>query len=345
MQTRGISKRDFERLAEVLARAGRRVVAPVKTGEFTAFAEVGPETAICLDAVNTRLSLKDLFFPRTEALLTFRRTEDGIEMADPAAPEGETIVLGARGCDAAALPALDALFNWDFRDEAYNRRRENTTVVSIACNACDECCFCTSVGGGPHNTAGSDIMLSHASDGGYMVEVLTPKGEALAAELGEVLGEAPGEVQPYAEVPVKFDVNKVRAALENNFDSPLWAEIARECLSCGCCTYACPNCHCFDMQDEAGKGGGARIRTWDACQFPLFTKHTSGHNPRATQAGRWRQRIQHKFNYYPQKFGCVSCVGCGRCIRLCPVGIDISEHLALIESQGATTPSGTIENE
>ena len=108
----------------------------------------------------------------------------------------------------AALPALDALFNWDYRDETYNRRRENTTIVSIACNACDECCFCTSVGGGPHNTTGSDIMLSKSADGGYLVEILTPKGEALAAELGEVLGETPGEVLLYAEVPVKFDANE-----------------------------------------------------------------------------------------------------------------------------------------
>ncbi len=338
MQTKGISKQNFDRLPEVLARAGRTVIAPVRDGEVVTFGTIGPDTPICLDEINTRLSIKDRFFPRTEPLLTFRRTESGIEMSDPDPTPDETIILGARGCDAASLLALDALFNWDFRDEAYNHRRENTTVISIACNNCDACCFCTSVGGSPHNTAGSDIMLSKTRDGGYLVEILTQKGEALAAELAGLLSDAPDETLPYAEVPVKFDAQKVRSALEGNFDSPLWAELACTCLSCGCCTYVCPNCHCFDMHDEAGKSGGARIRTWDSCQFPLFTKHTSGHNPRPTQASRWRQRIQHKFNYYPQKFNCVSCVGCGRCIRLCPVGIDISEHLARIENEATELP-------
>jgi formate hydrogenlyase subunit 6/NADH:ubiquinone oxidoreductase subunit I len=326
---KGITTENFRRLPATLAAKGYAVFAPVKERSLVNFGEVRDGAKMFLDEINTRKSIKEFFFPATECVLRYKRTEAGYEIAGKAPAAPKSVIIGARGCDASSLAAMDALFTWDYSDAFYLERRKNTTVVSIACNRADETCFCTSVGGSPNNAKGSDMVLS-ATEGGYAAEVLTEKGEQLVAAAGELFNDSPGQPKAYAEVPKKFDLEKVKPWLERNFESPLWDEISYKCLACGVCTYLCPNCHCFDIQDEATGSRGARVKNWDGCQFALFTKHTSGHNPRPTQGARWRQRIQHKFRYYVDKFGCVSCVGCGRCIRHCPVNMNIAEHLRLI---------------
>ena len=106
------------------------------------------------------------------------------------------------------------------------------------------------------------------------------------------------------------------------------------CLGCGACAYACPVCHCFDLQDESDKKECRRLRNWDSCGFGLFTLHASGHNPRPDQSARWRQRVTHKFSIYPQKFKTLACTGCGRCSRLCQAGMAIAETCERIEALG-----------
>ena len=329
MKAKDITTDNLRKLPAALAARGYAVFAPVRERSLVLFGEVRDGARMHLDEINTRKSIKEFFFPPTECILQYKRTENGFETQDPSAASRKTVIIGARGCDASSLAALDALFTWDYDDAFYLERRKNTTVVSIACNRADEACFCTSVGGSPHNLKGSDIVLS-ATGAGYMAEVLTEKGEQLVAAAGELFGDKPGQPKPYADVPKKFELEKVKPWLEKNFESSLWDEISYKCLACGVCTYLCPNCHCFDIQDEATRSGGVRAKNWDGCQFALFTKHTSGHNPRPTQGTRWRQRIEHKFRYYVDKFGCVSCVGCGRCIRHCPVNMNIADHLRRI---------------
>jgi ferredoxin len=110
------------------------------------------------------------------------------------------------------------------------------------------------------------------------------------------------------------------------------------CIRCGVCTYLCPSCHCFDINDEiesASPFRGTRVRTWDTCQFPDFTMHSSGHNPRPDKASRLRQRLLHKFRYFVETTGQFMCVGCGRCISHCPVGIDIISVLEKVKSHGS----------
>jgi sulfhydrogenase subunit beta (sulfur reductase) len=127
------------------------------------------------------------------------------------------------------------------------------------------------------------------------------------------------------------------AALRGAFDAPIWEAFAATCLGCGACAYACPTCHCFDITDEARKGNGQRVRSWDSCAFSLFTLHGSGHNPRETQGARLRQRILHKFLYCPENFDEVFCVGCGRCVTACPSGVDLR---SILESLAAAATAG-----
>jgi NAD(P)H-flavin reductase/formate hydrogenlyase subunit 6/NADH:ubiquinone oxidoreductase subunit I len=130
-----------------------------------------------------------------------------------------------------------------------------------------------------------------------------------------------------SKLPAQFSAPAVAEGLRRRFSDPLWERAARSCLSCGTCAFVCPTCHCFDLQDEIHGSEGVRQKNWDACALPLFTLHTSGHNPRPDQPSRWRQRLSHKFNYYPEKFGRTLCTGCGRCIRLCPAGMDLLADL------------------
>ena len=122
------------------------------------------------------------------------------------------------------------------------------------------------------------------------------------------------------------------------FDTPFWDKESLSCIQCGICTYLCPTCHCFDINDEVASSAplkGKRVRTWDNCQFPDFTMHSSGHNPRPDKASRLRQRILHKFQYFVELYENFQCVGCGRCISKCPVGIDIIEVLDKVRDYGS----------
>jgi ferredoxin len=133
------------------------------------------------------------------------------------------------------------------------------------------------------------------------------------------------------------DVAKIPPELKEMFESPFWDEESMSCLRCGICTYLCPTCHCFDISDEVTSISpfeGYRIRTWDNCQFPDFTMHSSGHNPRPDKASRLRQRIMHKYQYFVELYDHYQCTGCGRCISKCPVGIDIIEVLNKVRDYG-----------
>jgi ferredoxin len=265
-------------------------------------------------------SIKEFVFPRHERLYGYRFEGKRIELEDAVLPATEQVLLGVRPCDAAALPILDRVFNWDSKDSLYNRRRELTSVVTLACRGHDAHCFCTSVGSGPADQRGSDAMLLDLGDGFFEVRSFTEKGTALFPGLTEPSGRV-AEIPPGPDSG--FDLDAVRTFLAGGYASPLWQAASRRCLGCGACAYTCPTCHCFDMVDEGTASGGARVRNWDACQFGLFTLHASGHNPRSEQSQRQRQRIYHKFQIYPDKFGQVLCTGCGNCTRNCPVGLGV----------------------
>ena len=129
-----------------------------------------------------------------------------------------------------------------------------------------------------------------------------------------------------------LNIAQIKKALDRDFDNPLWETIHEKCLGCGVCTFLCPTCHCFDILDEGDSTQGERIRIWDSCMFPLFTLHASGANPRPGGKERMRQRVMHKFSYFLDNHEQPSCTGCGRCIRFCPVNLDIREVLGAIQN-------------
>ena len=176
------------------------------------------------------------------------------------------------------------------------------------------------------------LLVLTVADGGALVEVLTPKGERLAAEASSLFASADGmsKEEYLARVEKRFDAQQLREKLDQAFDSPVWKRQSERCLGCGACAFVCPTCACFDIQEDARGATGRRVRCWDSCGFSLFTLHTSGHNPRPVQSARWRQRVLHKFSYMPERIGQTGCTGCGRCSRACPVNMNLLEHLQSI---------------
>ncbi len=316
-------------LASLLA-GGRRIVAPVEEDGLVLFREVASAAEIRLDPRGrTRWSAKEFLFPATETLFSYSFDGDEVSLERP--PEvPEQVIVGLRPCDAAGVARLDDIL---LLDELYGRRRERTTLVSIACAGADPACFCTAVGGSPAGTEASDLQFVPL-DGAWVGRSLTERGAALvdgAASHWPAAGEedwaAVEEQRRAVEESIGLEPLPAEWAgvLAEHFDGELWTVLGERCLRCGLCAYVCPSCSCFDVNDAGSALCGTRCRSWDSCGFAQFTKQAAGHNPRPTQAARYRQRVLHKFAWFPLEHGRFMCVGCGRCVELCPVGLDIRQ--------------------
>jgi sulfhydrogenase subunit beta (sulfur reductase) len=326
--------------------ASYRVVAPVSEGEGSVrYRPLASGEAVVLDGPRPLRAPKEHFIPQVEPLLTFRGsgktlTVEGIQRTPDscgaASRESATVILGVCPCDARALSRLDDVFlGRKNTDNLYGVRRRATLLVGIACTTPSWGCFCTSVGGSPAGTESLDLLLTELGDH-YHVAVLSEAGRGLIADpvfahATEADESAANErhAAAIARMPPLFDAKAVTGNVA--WEAPVWMRHARRCLACGACSFLCPTCHCFDIQDEVTAEGGVRFRCWDTCQFGEFTRMGAGHNPRPTQAERLRQRVSHKFKYLVEEFGRMGCTGCGRCVEACPVNIDIRSVLREIE--------------
>ncbi len=321
----------LEKLIANWLKSGKQVAAPVAVGDRLLYQRLTTAGQAVFDAARRPAnSIKEFITPRHESLFRYRIEGKAVELADLPVDGREQIIIGAKPCDAAALPILDGVFGSDLQDESWLRGRQRTTVVSLSCSGHDDACFCTSVGSGPADERGADAMLFDAGDGTFQVKIFTDKGRALFAGNMQISDQELAMPTPPQR---KFDGARVRAFLAGAFENPVWSDETLECLGCGVCAHTCPTCHCFDIVDEGTASGGARVRNWDSCQFPLFTMHASGHNPRTNQPQRQRQRIYHKFVTYPDRFGAVLCTGCGNCSRNCPVGLGVLRVLEAIDAR------------
>lgn len=248
-----------------------------------------------------------------------RHAKDDVSVESFPQSDKKRIVIGARPCEVRGLTLLDKLFDSEYKDDFYINNRKRTIIVGLACGKPDKSCFCTSMQGSPAGFSGMDALLFE-SDDGFVIELITDKGKHIFGSIGEDLKEKQKLDKDKMLTLVKKKI-KTPENLDKVFESGYWDEVSKPCISCGVCTFLCPTCHCFDLVDEERK----KLRCYDGCSFPDFTLEASGVNPRPTKKERYRQRVYHKFDYFKKNFGENLCVGCGRCIRYCPVKIDIAD--------------------
>lgn len=329
-----LAKNDFPRWLEALA--SHRLFVPRLVDDVWTYQLVEAPAGVELADVQTAVPAKAVVFPQREDFFAFVEGADGVALTELSPDGSPAVVFAVRPCEAKAATLTDLVFGGEFTDGYYEKRRKATALVGLACLTPPSTnCFCLSVDGSPHGTDGLDVLLTDLGDS-YFVEALTERGEALVQAAGGVFTAPKAEdkarmmrLHGESEKKLRRSIDRLKVVpekLRGMFDSPFWDREAMSCIRCGICTYLCPTCHCFDMNDEVESTTplrGKRVRTWDTCQFPDFTMHSSGHNPRPEKASRLRQRINHKFQYFVEVWNQYQCTGCGRCITLCPVGIDL----------------------
>ena len=313
-----------------------RLYGPKVEDNVVIFGSISSAEEMMLEYRNSITSPKELFLPRAEVVYEL----DGQNFVNDAIPDQKRVIFGMRPCDCRALTILDRIFDTEqIKDPFYVTRRQNTVIVALGCNQPLSSCFCTAVGGDPFSEEGADVLMVDIGDV-LLAKAVTPKGKDFLAHYGKFFSSNAGRNwdkqarKARDKIKSELDIEDIKSSLKDRFENSIWDTISQECLGCGACSYLCPSCYCFDLVDDKTSAGMKKVRTWDCCMFSLFTRHASGHNPRPVGAARLRQRIMHKFSYYPECYGVNGCLGCGRCIRGCPANLDIRRLLEKV----TTTP-------
>lgn len=325
-----IKKEKIFEFLEKIKNKGKLIV-PIEEDGVILFKEIGD---VNLSFKNSLKPPNEFLFPQNEVLFKFSKSKERIELTDLKLKEN-FIIFGMKPCDVRSIKIFDNVFRDENTDKYYDERRKNTIIISLGCQEPDRTCFCTSFGIEPGFTEEADIFILDI-DEKYYLKSFTEKGDSLIKENEEIFEEIKEDVITFFEnkkkevrekIKEKIEIQNIPEKLKTLFDDKIWHKISLRCIGCGICTYLCPTCYCFDIRDEGMTKEGCRFRCWDSCQFPEFTLHASGHNPRPTKKERQRQRYFHKLSYYYDRYKDIACVGCGRCVRYCPVNIDIREVL------------------
>jgi ferredoxin len=296
-------------------------------------------------------SWKKYLFPPRLSLFTLERTEDGFRMEPNQQPVPRYAFLGARSCDLHAIEIQDRTFlHGPYVDPHYRARREGMLVIAVNCGTAAATCFCTSMQTGPQVQRGFDLALTELDDS-FVVEVATPQGAELLLGLscreaaGEDLGAAARVVRDTAaSIERRMETHDLPDLLYNNLEHARWDDVAGRCLSCTNCTMVCPTCFCHSIEEvpDLDSQRAGRVRLWDSCFNPAHS-HMAGGLVRPDIRARYRQWLTHKLASWIDQYGVSGCVGCGRCITWCPVGIDLTEEVAAIRTGAAgpgAEPSG-----
>ncbi|MBN2227160.1 MAG: 4Fe-4S dicluster domain-containing protein [candidate division Zixibacteria bacterium] len=290
----------------------------------------------CFSYVVGLESWKKYLYPAYQKLLTVQRTKTAFTVEPVENKPKKFAALGMRPCELKALAIQDTVFTGgEIKDTGYMNRRHDVFIVAVNCTTPGSNCFCTSMKTGPKADAGYDLALTEVKDGNehyFVTETGSPAGADIvtALKLKQAGDDAIKLAQKKlfeasASMESKLDTVELKAALEKNFDNPDWETIASRCLACGNCTMVCPTCFCTTMQDDTALDGSSagRLRLWDSCHNIEFS-YIHGGSIRNSGMSRYRQWVMHKLAYWVDQFGTFGCVGCGRCITWCPVGIDIT---------------------
>lgn len=288
-------------------------------------------------------SWKKFLHPAQVKLFAAEQKDGVFRILDTAQePARRFAFLGVRACELAAIAVQDrVLTGGPFRDSIYGGRRDGAFLVAVQCTHSAATCFCASMGTGPEVRSGADITLTEVVENGeswFLADAESGRGRELLAELdGQPSNEndraAAGEAVSAAarNQKRKMDTAGIRELLYDNFEHPRWDNVAERCLACANCTMVCPTCFCTTIEDVSDVSGehAERWRQWDSC-FTMNFSYIHGGSVRASGKARYRQWMTHKLASWIDQFGSSGCVGCGRCIAWCPVGIDITEEVEAI---------------
>ena len=293
-------------------------------------------------------SWKKFLHPPDVRLFEAQRDGATFRILNNAAPPPRYAFLGVRACELAAIRVQDRVLIEDrFTDPTYHARRRHTFIVAVNCTQSAPTCFCTSMKTGPRATHTFDLALTEmiAPDRHqFVVEVGTPAGADVLRDLDH--RDAPQDLCLRADQAIDraavqlrtLDTTGIRDLLYDNFDHPRWDNVAARCLSCANCTMVCPTCFCTTVEDVTDVTGdhAERWRRWDSC-FTQDFSYIHGGSVRTSPKSRYRQWMTHKLASWIDQFGTSGCVGCGRCITWCPVGIDITQEVRAIRGTAPTT--------
>jgi sulfhydrogenase subunit beta (sulfur reductase) len=359
---------DLQRLLDTLSAKGYRVVGPIVREGSVVWETISSVSELPIGwrdqqepgryrleqtgsqeifgVVHGPQSLKPFVFAPREPLLQIKRSKDGFTTS-PTLPQPEKVaVIGARACDLAGLVIQDRIFlNETYRDPYYATRREGLFVIAVNCTRALATCFCASMETGPRAQRGYDLALTEV-DEQFMVEAGSEAGRdilstiLLPAASDELISAAASSIHACAQSQIRrLDHSRLPQALYEAHEHPRWDDVAGRCLACTNCTMVCPTCFCHTVEEtpDLSHQDTAHARLWDSC-FTQEHGYIHGKNIRPTIKDRYRMWLTHKLASWIDQFDTSGCVGCGRCITWCPVGIDLTEELQALLRPGVQPP-------
>lgn len=367
----------LHRLIEVLAEQGWQVIGPtVRDGAIVPgpiagvddlprgvgdsqrparYRLVDRDDAALFGFASPATSFKPVLFPARHLIWRASRRADGFDVVAPDEPPPRRALIGVRSCDLAAIRVQDRVLaqrwgNRPARDVDYCAARDATFIVAVACGTPADTCFCTSMGTGPAPGEGYDLALTEILDQGdheFVVQVGSERGARVLADVPSRVGEKVDEQRAQqvvdaaaAAIDRRLGTEGLPALLDDEVEHPQWEDVAQRCLACGNCTAVCPTCFCTSVEDVSDLSGdnAERWRVWDSC-FTAGFSYVHGGPVRSSTASRYRQWLTHKLGTWQAQFDTSGCVGCGRCLTWCPVGIDITAEAAALQRTARTPTS------